>query len=70
VSHIRQQMPRKGGNSFYRDKTDYSKFVKTLCGAPVTDRDVDYFTAGTKKFIGGGWPVCQSCMDKRQERVA
>lgn len=67
VTHIRQRMPRKGGNSFYRDKTDYSKFAVTLCGAPITDRDVDYFTANTKRFRTSGWPVCLACRAKQDE---
>lgn len=60
-AHIRAAMPRKGGNSFYRDKNDYTKFCVTLCGAPVTDKDVDFRTAGTKKFQAGNWPVCEHC---------
>lgn len=64
-------MPRKGGNSFYRDKTDYSRFCVTLCGADVTDRDVDYRTAGTKSFakwdsVNGG--TCEQCKAMRAGR--
>ena len=58
-------MPRKRGNSFYRDKNDYSKYAVSLCGAPITDQDVDFFTAGTKKFRAGGWPTCPACVAKR-----
>ncbi len=58
-------MPRKGGSSFYRDKNDYTKFCVTLCGAPVTDQDVDYATANTKKFRAGGWDVCVACREKQ-----
>lgn len=65
LSHIRAQMPRKGGNSFYRDKNDYTKFCVTLCGAPVTDKDIDFFTAGTKKFRAGNWPTCPACVARR-----
>ncbi len=65
IPHIRKPMPRKGGNSFYRDKNDYTKFCVTLCGAPVTDKDVDYRTAGTKKFRAGGWGVCIQCLATR-----
>jgi hypothetical protein len=68
--HIRARMPRKGGNSFYRDKTDYTRFAVTLCGAPVTDRDVDYITANTKKFRASGWPVCVGCRAKQDEAQA
>lgn len=35
---------------------------RTLCGATVTDRDVSYTTAGTKKFRASGWPVCAACL--------
>lgn len=68
VSHIRQPLPPKGGNSFYRDNNDYSKFAVSLCGAPITDKDIDYRLAGTKKFKSSGWPVCMDCKAKR-ERV-
>ena len=66
VPHIRQAMPRRGGNSFYRDKNDYTKFCVTLCGAPVTDQDVDFRTAGTKKFKMGGYQVCPECLKKNR----
>jgi hypothetical protein len=70
MSHIRKPLPRKRGNSFYRDKTDYSKYAVTLCGQPITDKDVDYFTAGTKKFRDSNWPVCAECVALRAEGVA
>ena len=64
MTHIRARMPRKGGNSFYRDKNDYSKFCVTLCGEPSTDRDTDYATANTKKFRNAmaQWDVCTRCL--------
>jgi hypothetical protein len=65
MGHIRAKMPRKGGNSFYRDKNDYTKFCVSLCGAPVTDKDIDFFTAGTKKFKTGNWPTCPDCVRLR-----
>lgn len=64
MTHIRKVMPRKGGNSFYRDKNDYTKFCQTLCGEPVTDKDIDFRTANTKKFLAGGWPTCDKCMGR------
>lgn len=67
TSHIRARMPRKGGNSFYRDKNDYTRFCVTLCGASITDRDIDYATANTKKFRSSNWPVCPACIDKQNE---
>lgn len=70
MTHIRHRMPRKGGNSFYRDKTDYTRFCKTLCGAAVTDRDVDYATANTKKFRTSEWPVCAACRTVQDEMQA
>lgn len=69
-SHIRARMPRKGGNSFYRDKNDYAKCCVTLCGAPVTDKDVDYAHANTEKFRAGGWPVCAACLARQDEKRA
>ena len=70
--HIRARMPRKGGNSFYRDKNDYTKFVRTLCGVPVTEWDVDYRSANTAKFRTSGWPICLKCLrvqDDLQDKV-
>lgn len=61
TTHIRKPMPRKGGNNFYRDKNDYSKFALTFCGAPVTNKDIDFQTANTKKFKASGWLVCAEC---------
>ena len=65
--HVRAPLPRRGGNSFYRDKRVFE--TRTLCGAPVTDRDVDHRYAGTKKF--NAWrakypaTVCDACMQAR-----
>ena len=70
MTHIRARMPRKGGNNFYRDRNDYTKFSVTLCGAPVTDKDVDYTVANTKKFRASGWPVCAACLAKQDEMQA
>lgn len=65
--HIRKPMPPRRGSSFYRDKNDYSKYAVTLCGAPITDRDVDFRTAGTKKFTAGvyAWSLCVDCACRR-----
>ena len=46
--HIRKKLVRKGGNQFYKD---YSiRKSETLCGAKVTDKDVDFRTGKTKSF--------------------
>ncbi len=67
IAHIRRPMPPKRGNSFYRDKTDYSKYALSLCGAPITPKDVDYRTAGTKKFLFEyATQVCQTCLEVRR----
>ena len=47
TQHIRRPLPRKGGNSFYKDRGVRQAY--TLCGAPVTDRDWDLRTALAKK---------------------
>jgi hypothetical protein len=75
TAHVRKPMPRKRGNSFYRDTNDYSKFAVTLCGAPVTEYDVDFATAGTKTFRvwvaknTGEQPVCATCLTQRQAMI-
>ena len=69
MNHIRKPVPRKGGNNFYRDKNDYSRFAASLCGAAITDRDVDYLQAGTKLFAK--WSdehqgeTCEQCLTLR-----
>ena len=66
MGHIRQQLPRKGGNAFYRDTT--VRQAHTLCGAAVTDRDVDYRYAGTKVFghwAASGDRACAACVALR-----
>ena len=70
IPHIRVRLPRKGGNSFYRDKNNYTIFCVTLCGAPITDKDIDYATANTKKFRARGWLVCVACLAKQDELQA
>jgi hypothetical protein len=64
--HIRKPLPRRGGNSFYRDTRDFSHLAATFCGAPVTDKDMDIRTAGTKRFRAlvqrGEWAICGECL--------
>lgn len=67
--HVRQPLPRKGGNSFYRDKNDYTKFAKTLCGAPVTEYDTNLRDVTTKKAqayyaTSDRFTVCVACKQK------
>ena len=68
TSHIRQPLPPKGGNSFYRDTRVHES--KTLCGAPVTDRDVDHRYGGTKVFAkwvaSSDGRACPKCCDERK----
>ena len=63
LGHIRQQLPRKGGNAFYRDTT--VRQAHTLCGAAVTDRDVDYRYASTKVFAQSAASACRACVALR-----
>jgi len=65
LAHVLIQRPHKRGNQFYRDKNDYARYSKTLCGADITGKDIPYFTAGTKSFRASGWPVCAECMARR-----
>ncbi len=63
VGHIRQQLPSKKGNSFYRETT--VRQAHTLCGAAVTDCDVDYRYGGTKVFAQSATPACRACVALR-----
>jgi hypothetical protein len=72
VTHIRKPLPKKGGNSFYRDNRIFT--ATTLCGEAVTDRDVDYRYGGTKTFqkwtasalVCQHGLVCQDCVKLRK----
>lgn len=61
IAHVRAQMPRRRGSYWYRDTNDYSKFAQTLCGAPMTDKDMAIRDA--PKAERTGWPVCRACLD-------
>lgn len=63
MNHVRVKQALKGGSQFYRDKR--IGVAATLCGAPVTDKDIDYKTAGTKKFRVSGWECCVRCLATR-----
>ena len=63
LGHIRQQLIPKGGNSCYRDTN--VRQAHTLCGAAVTDRDVDYRYAGTKVFAQSAASACRACVALR-----
>lgn len=42
--HIRKRMTPRGGNSFYRDKSE--RKTETFCGAPVTGYDIRWNERG------------------------
>lgn len=59
--HVRTKPPRRRGNQWYRDNDCPPAY--TLCGAPVTDRDLSLFEARTKRLRK--WceeHVCPACM--------
>ena len=62
MSHIRFPLPRRGGSQWYRDQRDLSAFTRTMCGAPITDRDVNWNYGRTKKFAAFGG-ACPSCLN-------
>lgn len=55
--HLRVPMRRRGGNSFYRDKSQ--RPVQTLCGAPVGDHDAPETIASTK--LHGPYALAYCC---------
>jgi hypothetical protein len=70
IQHIRKPMPRRGGNSFYRDRRDFSSYAATLCGAPVTSLDIGFREAGFKTMAQ--WfkaqtdrELCAACQRER-----
>lgn len=42
--HIRKRMTPRGGNSFYRDRSE--RKTETFCGAPVTGYDITWRERG------------------------
>lgn len=67
LQHIRKPLPRRGGNSFYRDRRDLSALAATFCGAEVTAYDVTTRDATTKKAQhfyrthADTWQLCPAC---------
>lgn len=55
--HIRAPMPRKGGNSFYKDKS--ARVAKTLCGESVTDHDIKFTW---QALPCGDFVPCERCV--------
>lgn len=57
--HIRQRLRPRGGNQFYRDRSE--RTAATMCGAEVTE--VDFGFSPTRKT----WPatVCAACVEAR-----
>lgn len=63
ASHVRQPLPRRRGNSFYKDRRDLARFAATLCGAAVTDRDWDVRSARAKRNAAmAAIEVCPACL--------
>ncbi len=60
TSHIRRAIPRRRGNDRYLDRSDRTSSAATLCGAEVTDQDVDARSA--EAAARKGWPVCADCL--------
>lgn len=65
IQHIRTPLPRRGGNSFYRDTRDF--VASTYCGAAVTYFDVnarDVTTKTARAFYATpttAFVVCATC---------
>ena len=65
--HLRQPLPRKGGNNFYRDRRIFTSH--TYCGAPCGEFDVqpkDVTTKAGREFFAakeaaGERQVCPVC---------
>ncbi len=61
--HIRKKLPRRGGNNFYKDNRVFE--TATLCGAPVTDKDVLFQHAGYKnQQVWLEANCCAACLAK------
>jgi hypothetical protein len=59
--HIRVALAPKGGNNFYRDKSE--RQAATLCGAPATDKDVDIRTASRGIYWLDDRRPCLACRE-------
>ena len=66
IFHILQRQPRRGGNSFYRDKS--ARESKTFCGATVTLCDI-FWNDAARDWIHptrGLMVPCTDCMRRRR----
>lgn len=63
VFHIRQRLRPRGGNQFYRDKSE--RVSETFCGAPPTEFDVAW-NDRAQLFLGR--VPCKECMRLRDGR--
>lgn len=63
--HIRQRLTPRGGNQFYKDRSDRKS--ETFCGAPCTEYDAawaDRKRAGEWVHAEKGlFDVCPACKD-------
>jgi len=69
--HIREPLPKRGGNQWYRDKSMPES--RTLCGAPCGYYDIPFRDTKFKKFNAldpfyvskGG--VCPECLNRLKD---
>lgn len=72
VCHVRARLPRRGGNSFYRDHSDLSRHARTLCGAAVTSHDYAWQTrkiVSWRRDDGVQFTACPECVRRREGRA-
>ncbi len=64
--HIRHRLARRGGNSFYRDRSERTS--TTFCGAPCTEWDAAWAERKRVKEWtserGGLMTPCQACQER------
>lgn len=66
-SHIRRQVARKWGDTFYAVKYGPDENgSKTLCGAPATDRDMAW--GETRHASALAYVTCEDCKSRRAAR--
>jgi hypothetical protein len=66
--HIRAPMPRKGGNSFYKDNSP--RIAKTLCGQPVTSHDIRFSWGAASAEPVGNFVCCEQCLAIKKQTKA
>lgn len=66
IYHRRNPLRPRGGNQFYRDRSE--RAVSTVCGAPVTEYDAAHWQRGNdwvRQSDGQEFIACRECWPEK-----